>query len=305
MDRLRTPDDRFDALPGFPWEPRYVEVDDPDGGDPLRMAVVDEGPRDAAPLVLLHGEPSWSYLYRHMIPPLLEAGHRVVAPDLIGFGRSDKPSAVTDHTYARHVAWVRQALVDQLDLTDMTVFVQDWGGLIGLRVLAEAPDRFARVVAGNTGLPTGDQRMPDAFHAWRELATTIEVFPVGTFLQGATTTELPDDVVAAYDAPFPDESYKAGARAMPALVPVSPDDPAHDDQIAAWGVLGTFARPFHTCFSDQDPITAGADAPFRTFVPGAADALHTTTTGAGHFLQEDAGPELAAFVLRAIAHDTT
>jgi haloalkane dehalogenase len=300
MNVLRTPDDRFAGLPGFDFEPRYATVDDLDGGE-LRVHYLDEGPADAAPVLLMHGEPSWCFLYRHMIPVLLDAGHRVLAPDLVGFGRSDKPAAMADYTYARHVEWMRQLVVDRLDLRDATFFGQDWGGLVGLRVLAAAPDRFARVVIGNTGLPTGRGAPTEAFLRWQEFSQTTDNFPVGMIVNGGCTTDLTPDVVAGYDAPFPDDSYKAGARIFPSLVPTSADDPATADNEAAWKVLETYDRPFLCAFSDSDPITKGGDAPFLAKVPGAAGQPHTTIAGAGHFLQEDRGPELARVIVDFVA----
>jgi haloalkane dehalogenase len=300
MNALRTPDDRFTELPDFPWTPRYVEVADGDGGA-LRVACIDEGPREAEPVLLLHGEPSWSFLYRRMIPVLLGAGLRVVAPDLVGFGRSDKPAEPSDYTYARHVEWVRAAVLDELGLTGITLVGQDWGGLIGLRLVAEHPDRFARVVVANTGLPTGDSPMSDAFLAWQRFAQTAPQFQVGRIISNGTATELPPEVVAAYDAPFPDDSYKAGARAFPALVPTRPDDPASDANRAAWEALASWRKPFLTAFSDGDPITGGGDRIFRKLVPGADGMPHTTLRGGGHFLQEDVGPSLAEVVVDLIA----
>jgi haloalkane dehalogenase len=300
MNALRTPDDRFTELPDFPWTPRYVEVADGDGGA-LRVACIDEGPREAEPVLLLHGEPSWSFLYRRMIPVLLGAGLRVVAPDLVGFGRSDKPAEPSDYTYARHVEWVRAAVLDELGLTGITLVGQDWGGLIGLRLVAEHPDRFARVVVANTGLPTGDSPMSDAFLAWQRFAQTAPQFQVGRIISNGTATELPPEVVAAYDAPFPDDSYKAGARAFPALVPTRPDDPASDANRAAWEALASWRKPFLTAFSDGDPITGGGDRIFRKLVPGAEGTPHTTLRGGGHFLQEDVGPSLAEVVVDLIA----
>jgi haloalkane dehalogenase len=296
MKTVRTPDDRFADLPGYDFEPHYVEVDDTEGGR-LRVHHLDEGPADAAPVLLMHGEPTWSYLYRHVVPPLVDAGHRVVVPDLVGFGRSDKPTEQSDHTYARHVDWMRQALFDELDLRDITLFGQDWGGLVGLRLVAADPERFARVAVGNTGLPTGHGPASKAFLAWQTFSQTTEDFPVGRIIAGGCTTELGEGVIAAYDAPFPDDSYKAGARIFPTLVPTSPDDPATPDQEAAWAALERFERPFLCCFSDSDPITKGGDAPFLAKVPGARDQAHTTIEGGGHFLQEDRGPELAQVLI--------
>jgi haloalkane dehalogenase len=296
MDSLRTPDDRFHDLPDFPWQPTYVDVDDTEGGS-LRVAVIDEGPRDAPVVLLMHGEPTWSFLYRTMVPVLLEAGMRVVAPDLVGFGRSDKPTRREDYTYARHVGWMREALLDHLDLQGITLVCQDWGGLVGLRLVAEHPDRFARVVAANTGLPTGDHPMGEAFERWRAFSQETPDFAVGAVVAMGCATPPGAEVQAAYDAPFPDDSYKAGARVFPTLVPARPDDPAAPDQRRAWESLQRFDRPFLTAFSDGDPITRGGDRPFRELVPGARDVGHVTMEGGGHFLQEDVGPELARVVV--------
>jgi len=298
MEILRTPDERFAQLADFPFEPHYAEVGVGDGGSAtLRVHYLDEGPTDAAPVLLMHGEPSWSYLYRHMIPVLVAAGHRVVAPDLVGFGRSDKPGAMTDYSYARHVQWMSELLFDQLDLRDVTFFGQDWGGLVGLRLVAADPDRFARVVVGNTGLPDGSGTPSEAFLKWRAFSQESPVFPVGMILNGGTVTELSDEVVAAYDAPFPDDSFMAGARIFPSLVPTSLDDPAAADQAAAWKVLEGFEKPFLCAFSDQDPITGGGDRIFHRRVPGTSGQPHTTIEGGGHFLQEDRGPELAQVIV--------
>jgi haloalkane dehalogenase len=300
MQVLRTPDERFANLPDFPFEPHYAEIDDGEGGV-LRVHCLDEGPRDAAPVLLLHGEPSWSYLYRHMVPPLVAAGHRVIVPDQVGFGRSDKPSEQGDYSYARHVAWMSSLIFGALDLTDITFFGQDWGGLIGLRLVAAQPDRFARVAVGNTGLPTGDRPPSDAFLAWQEFSQTAPVFPIGAIINGGTVTELSAEVIAAYDAPYPDDSYKAGARIWPSFVPTSPDDPEAPANRAAWEVLERFDRPFLCCFSDADPITGGGEKAFIGRVPGTAGQSHTTIEGAGHFLQEDAGPQLAQVLIDFIA----
>ena len=296
MNALRTPDARFAALPDFPFAPHYVEVDDGEGGR-LRVHHLDEGRPDAPAVLLMHGEPSWCYLYRKMIPLLVDAGLRTVAPDLVGFGRSDKPDAQDDYTYARHVEWMRAALFDQLDLRDLTLVGQDWGGLIGLRLVAENPDRFARVVAANTGLPTGDQKMSDAFLAWQRYSQETPVFHVGGIVKGGCTTKLTPEVVAAYDAPFPDDSFTAGARRFPMLVPTSPDDPAAQANREAWTALTAWEKPLLTAFSDRDPVTAGFDRVLRGAVPGAAGQRHTVIEGAGHFLQEDKGEELARVVV--------
>lgn len=291
---LRTPDERFRDLPGFPFEARHVEV--PSGEDgALRMAYVDEGPRDAEVVLLLHGEPSWSFLYRKMIGALTAAGLRAVAPDLIGFGRSDKPAAREDYTYQRHVDWVKSFLA-ATDLDRVTLFCQDWGGLIGLRIVGEEPDRFDRVVAANTFLPTGDQPMPEAFFAWREFSQTVPELPIGFIVRRGCAREVPPEVMAAYDAPFPEERYKAGARAFPALVPASPDDPASEPNRRAWETLRRFDKPFLTAFGDSDPITAGADRVLQSLVPGAKGQPHVTLARAGHFLQEDDGETLGQIV---------
>ena len=305
MEFVRTPDDRFEDLPGWPYAPHYVDVDPGDGSDTkLRVAYVDEGPRDAAPVLCLHGEPSWSYLYRHMIPPLTAAGHRVVAPDLIGFGRSDKPVDQDDYTYQRHVDWMLEWL-RAVDLRDVTLVCQDWGGLIGLRLVAAEPDRFARVVAANTFLPVGDRPPGDAFLNWQRFSQEVETFDSGFIVQGGTTTQLADDVVAAYDAPFPDDRFCAGPRRFPLLVPTSTDDPSSAPNAEAWTVLDQWDKPFLTAFSDKDPISAGADRHFRERIPGAAGLEHPTIAGGGHFLQEDCGPELADVVNAFIASSST
>jgi haloalkane dehalogenase len=289
---LRTPDERFADLPGFPWTPAYAET-----SDGLRVAYLDEGPRDAPVVLLLHGEPSWSYLWRHVVPVLLDAGLRVVAPDLVGFGRSDKPAAESDHTYARHVEWLRSALFDALDLAGITLVCQDWGGLIGLRLVAEHAGRFARVVVANTGLPDGTARLPQPWWDFRDFVARTPDLPVGLLVSSGCATTLPPEVVAAYDAPFPDATYKAGARAFPDLIPQTPDDPATPANQAAWQVLETFDRPFLCAFSDGDPITAGADRAFLARVPGTKGQPHTTIEGAAHFLQEDRGAQLGAVVV--------
>jgi haloalkane dehalogenase len=299
MQTLRTPDERFADLPDFPYEPRHVDVDAGDGSGPVRMAYIDEGPRDGRVVLLLHGEPSWSFLYRKMIPPIVEAGHRAVAPDLIGFGRSDKPTSTDDYTYARHVAWV-SSFLDTAGLRDITLVCQDWGGLIGLRIVAQQPERFAGVVAANTFLPDGSGTPSDAFLAWQQFSQTVEEFPTGQILQGATNTALTDEEVAAYDAPYPDQSYVAGARIFPTLVPTSPDDPGGRDNAVAWESLVSFDKPFVTAFSDGDPVTRGNDVHLQRRIRGAEGQPHVTLEGGHHFLQEDVGPELAQVVIDLI-----
>ena len=298
MRLLRTPQDRFSDLPGFPYPPQYAEVPGADGGPGLRIAYVTDGPADGRPVLLLHGEPSWSFLYRSMLPVLARAGLRAIAPDLPGFGRSDKPADVADHSYARHVEWMRAFAFDALGLRDITLVGQDWGGLIGLRLVAEHPDRFAAVVAANTGLPTGDQDMPAVWWAFRQAVERAEVLDIGRFVQSGCRRPLARAERAAYDAPFPEEAYKAGPRAMPLLVPTRPDDPASAANRAAWQALARWEKPFLCAFSDGDPIT-GAMAPvLQATVPGAAHRPHPVIAGAGHFLQEDAGPQLAAEIAR-------
>jgi haloalkane dehalogenase len=274
-------------------------VDDGEGGQ-LRVHYLDEGPADADPVLLMHGEPSWSYLYRKMIPILVAAGHRVIAPDLIGFGRSDKPSRRQDYSYQRHVDWM-QALLEQLRLERITLVCQDWGGLIGLRLVAENPERFARVVAANTMLPTGDHAPGEAFSNWQRFSQEVPLFPAGGVIKGGTVMPLPQAVIDAYDAPYPDERYKEGARQFPLLVPITPDDPASAANRAAWQVLGQWHKPFLTAFSDQDPITAGGDKLMHKLIPGTRGQTHSTIAGAGHFLQEDQGERLAEVVLAFIA----
>ncbi len=299
MEVVRTPDERFAGLPGFPFRPQYVDVPSGDGGT-LRVHYLDEGPRDADPVLLLHGEPSWCYLYRKMIPILVEGGHRAVVPDLVGFGRSDKPARREDYTYQRHVGWMR-ALIEGLGMRNITLVGQDWGGLIGLRLAAEREDRFVRIVAANTFLPTGDQAPGEAFLRWQHFSQETPEFQVGQIVRGGCVTELSPEVVAAYDAPFPDDTYKAGARQFPMLVPTSPDDPAAEPNRKAWEVLRRWQKPFLTAFSDSDPITRRADRALQSMVPGTKGQLHTTIEGAGHFLQEDKGEELARVIVDFIA----
>jgi haloalkane dehalogenase len=298
---LRTPDDRFTSLPGYPWQPAYAET-----SDGLRVAYLDEGSQDAEVVLLLHGEPTWSYLYRKMVPVLLDAGYRVVVPDLVGFGRSDKPSQVADYTYARHVEWMRSVLFDALDLRGVTLVCQDWGGLIGLRLVAEAElagegDRFARVCAANTGLPDGRRRLPDAWWRFRDFVVRTEDLPVSLLVSRGCADGLSEAEAAAYDAPFPDASYKAGAKAFPDLIPQDEDNPAAADNQRAWEVLARWDRPFLCAFSDRDPITAGGERALMHKIAGAQGQPHTTIGGGGHFLQEDRGEQLARTVVDWVA----
>jgi len=294
MKALRTPDERFKNLKGFPFEPKYAEVPDGEGGR-LRIHYIDEGPRTADPVLLMHGEPSWSYLYRKMIPILIEAGNRVVAPDLVGFGRSDKPAQRSDYTFQRHVDWM-QAWLDRVDLKRITFVGQDWGGVIGLRLVANQPERFARVVVANTGLPTGDGPMSKAFLNWRKFSIEVPDFNVGQIISMGSKTSLPAEVIEAYNAPFPDDTFKEGARIFPSLVPITPDDPASRANREAWKALLQFDKPFLTAFSDGDPITGGGHRIFQEKVPGAKGQPHTTIKGGGHFLQEDCGEDFARVI---------
>ena len=287
MEFLTTPDERFANLADYPFAPHYQAV-----GDGLQMHYVDEGPRDGEVVLCLHGEPSWSYLYRTMIPVYAAAGYRVIAPDLIGFGKSSKPTKTDDYTYQKHVDWTK-ALLHALDLNGINLFCQDWGGLIGLRIVGEEPERFARVVVGNSFLPTGEQGASKAFLQWQQFSQTVPVFPVGMVIQRGTVADLSPEVVAAYDAPFPDESYKAGARIFPALVPTSANDPETANNKKAWETLIQFDKPFLTLFSDSDPITKGAEQLLQKLIPGTIGQPHHIIETAGHFLQEEKGVEIA------------
>ncbi|MFP4598931.1 MAG: haloalkane dehalogenase [Persicimonas sp.] len=291
MEAKRTPDARFEDLADFAYEPNYVDVDDGEGGT-LRMAYIDEGERDAPPVLMLHGEPTWSYLYRKMIPIFVEAGFRAVAPDLIGFGRSDKPTRRDDYTYGRYVDWTGQ-FVEEAGLEDIHLVCQDWGGLIGLRLVAEMPERFSRVVAANTFLPTGDEPIPDAFFKWRELSQSMDDLDPAMVVDLGTVGEVSAEALEAYRAPFPDASYKAAAHVFPMLVPTSSDDPAAEANRAAWVQLQQLDKPFLTLFGDSDPIMRGADVLFQEAVPGTKGQPHATLEQAGHFIQEDQGEELA------------
>lgn len=293
-DILRTPDARFDALPDYDFAPHYTQICDQDLGD-MRLHYVDEGPADAPIVIMMHGEPSWSYLYRFMIKSVAAAGYRVLAPDLIGFGRSDKPAAQSDYTYAKHVDWMTQWLFAVCP-RPAVLFCQDWGGLIGLRMAAENPSYFAGIIAANTGLPIGKGNMPDAFVKWREFSKVIPEFPTGMILQGATERVLSAAEIAAYDAPYPDESYKACARVFPSLVPTDPGMDGVEDNLRAWEVFKTWDKPFLTCFSDKDPVTGGGEAVFKKLIPGAKGQPHTIVKGGGHFLQEDVSDALSDII---------
>jgi haloalkane dehalogenase len=296
MKHLRTDDRQFQNLPAYDFAPNYATVDDTEGGH-LRMHYVDAGNPQAAEVVLcLHGEPTWSFLYRKMIKVFVASGHRVIAPDLIGFGRSDKPTLRTDYTYQRHVDWLT-SLVLQLRLGNLTLFCQDWGGLIGLRIVAGHEERFRRVVTANTGLPTGRTAPSEDFFRWRQVSQDMPSLPVGNLVDMACVARLSADVIAAYDAPFPDESYKAGARQFPMLVPASADDPASEPNRRAWQVLREFERPWLTVFSDKDPLTRNGEQIFQKRIKGASGQPHVIVRDAGHFLQEDKGEEVAKIVV--------
>jgi len=294
MTVLRTPDDRFDNLPGFPFEPHYCEIGDPDLGR-LRIHYVDEGPAHGPVVLCLHGEPTWSYLYRKMIPVFAAAGFRTVAPDLVGFGRSDKPSERSDYSYAKHVRWMKDWVV-AMGLCDVTLLGQDWGGLIGLRMVAELPERFARFSLSNTGLPTGDHQVNEAFHKWRKFSQEDLEFDTGYIVNLFGHGDLTEGEIEAYRAPFPSDEYKAGARQFPMLVPTEPDNPASAANREAWKVLMQWHKPALMCFSDADPIMAGGDKPFLSRVPGTRNQPHVTLKGR-HFIQEEDGEAWARAVV--------
>jgi haloalkane dehalogenase len=295
MGVLRTPDERFEGLPDYDFTPRYSEVEAADGTR-LRAHFIDEGPRDAPPVLLLHGNPSWCYLYRHMVPGLVERGHRVVAPDLIGLGRSDKPVDREAFTMAAHTSWLGQWLESE-DLTGVTLFCQDWGGSLGLLLLPAHGNRIDRVIASNTGLPEG--RGANKFlEDWLAFSQSVDVLPVAALVQAGSTRELSDAELAAYDAPYPDGSYQAGPKRFPALIPVQPDNPGVPQAKAAWAFLETWEKPFLTVFGDRDAVAfaAGAHTVLQRRIPGAHGQPHRVIEGASHFIQEDAPDELVAVI---------
>ncbi len=293
MELLRTPDERFKNLPDYPFLAHYLEVEG------IRIHYLDEGRNDENIILLMHGEPSWSYLYRHMIPILVNAGFRILAPDLVGFGKSDKPRYKKDHSYANHVRWINKWF-NQLDLRNITLFCQNWGSLIGLRVAVANHERFIRIVLSNGGLPTGAGKASEAFLQWQEFAKSSSDFDVGAIIQMGTVREIPEDILNAYRAPFPDDSFLAGPRVMPSLVPTSPDDPEHDANTHARVQFKDWIKPFLTCFSDSDPITEGGDRLWQKIVPGAQGQNHTVVKNAGHFVQEDCSPELAEIIINFV-----
>jgi haloalkane dehalogenase len=292
-DFLRTPDKRFERLPNYSFAPNYAQIDD------MQMHYVDEGPSTADPVLMLHGEPTWSYLYRHMIPVCAAAGHRVIAPDLIGFGKSDKPTQLTSYSYQSHMNWI-QAFIDKLELTNITLVCQDWGSLLGLRLAAENEQRFKAIAVGNGMLPTGEEKVPRAFKIWRAFALNSPWFPIAKIVNSGCFKTLSKDEQRAYNAPFPSKQFKVGTRAFPALVPTEPTNPANEANKAAWRVLETWQKPFLTAFSNGDPITRGGDKYMRQRVPGSKGQDHVTLIG-GHFLQEDSGAEFANAVNQMLA----
>ncbi|GEA12960.1 haloalkane dehalogenase [Alteromonas sp. KUL49] len=298
MKILKTEESAFAKIADFPYTPHFVNVTDTVKSE-LRMAYYQTGPKDGHTVLLLHGEPTWGYLYRYMMPILASAGYNVLVPDLIGFGRSDKPSRKEDYTYARHLIWVKDWF-NQVVQGPCTLFCQDWGGLLGLRLVAELPERFAGVMASNTGLPTGEHTPSEAFLKWRRFSQEVPVFPPAGIVKGATVSTLSDTTLAAYNAPFPTEDHKAGARQFPLLVPATPDDPQTHENRKAWDALANFNKPFITVFSDSDPVTAGGDKIMQKVIPGCHGMKHTTIRQGGHFVQEDKGPELARLLVQFI-----
>ena len=284
MEILRTPNEKFENLKDWPYEEKYYVINS-EYGD-IRVHYIDEGSENTDTVLLIHGEPSWGYLYRHMVNPLVEKGKRVVVPDLPGFGKSDKLSLRDGYTYEKYVKWMSDWLVN-LDFTNITLFGQDWGGLIGLRLATAYPDRFSKIIAANTFLPTGDYDPGEAFLKWKEYSQTVEDFHVGGIIKGGTVRDISQDIIEAYNAPFPDDTYKEAARQFPTLVPITPDDPSSQVNRDAWEKLKEWDKPFLCAFSDSDPVMAGVDKAFLKLVPGTKDMPHTTIERAGHFLQED------------------
>ncbi len=293
---VRTPDPRFAKLPDFPYQPHYAMVADKRYGK-LRMHYLDEGPKSGPAILLMHGEPLWAFLYRKMIPGLVKAGHRVIVPDLMGLGRSDKPVDRAAYTYQAHIDWM-EALLKAVKLKQTALFCQDWGGLIGLRLVTNNPERFTKVVAGNTGLPTGDNgaNLNPAFQNWKRMSQNPQLTAGAVVGGGIRRGPMKPDVVAAYNAPFPDETYMASVRQFPLLVPDAPDNPASEANRKAWKVLEAFTKPFLTTYSDGDPISKAGDAQMQKRIPGCKGQKHVTIKNAGHFLQEDAGEEIAGIV---------
>jgi haloalkane dehalogenase len=289
-EAVRAPEERFSSLPDFPWQPHYREVDG------LRLAHLDEG--DGAPVLLVHGEPTWSYLWRHVMGPLLDAGHRCVVPDHAGFGRSDKPTDVAWYSYDRHTALLAE-LVERLDLRDATIVVHDWGGPIGLRVAADHPDRIARIVAMDTGLFTGHQQMSDAWQMFRDFVARTEDLPIGMLVRGGCHADPGDDVIAAYEAPFPDAASKAGARAFPLMIPLAPDAAGAAEGQRVLDALAADARPKLVLWADQDPVIPPATG--RRFAEAIGTEVAHEIPDAGHFLQEDQGALIGRLIAEWLA----
>ncbi|MCP4763040.1 MAG: haloalkane dehalogenase [archaeon] len=297
MKLLRTPKDSFKKIPDFPFEPHYLEVKE--GEESIRIHYVDEGPKDAEPILLMHGEPSWSYLYRHMIPIFIEAGYRVLAPDLVGFGKSDKPTEKSDYTYKRHISWIKQWLLSpDVNIHNTTLFCQDWGSLIGLRIAIdeECSERISRIVLSNGGLGSDLNKWSEGFFKWLDFSLRVPSMDVGRVIQNATLNVIPEEVMSAYNAPFPDDSYKAGVHIFPSLVPNFEDNPEFESNRNALIKYRKWKKPFLTAFGDSDTVTKGMDSYFQKNIPGAKGQKHTSVHG-GHFIQEDAGPELAKITI--------
>lgn len=294
MNILRTPSENFNNLKDYSFEENYIEfsitLDAVDTVMPVRMHFIDENKDSEDIVLLLHGEPTWSYLYRHMIPILVKAGKRVIAPDLIGFGKSDKLPDRESYTYENHIDWTSN-IIKKLDLKNITFFGQDWGGLIGLRLVADNPDLFNGMVLANTSLPIGKGSTP-GFDAWKKYSQIVEIFNSGKIIQNASLRNLSDNEIAAYNAPFPDDSYLACARQFPTLVPMNPEDPSVQENIAAWEVLKRFDKPVLTIFGSKDPVMLGQEKYFQKMIPGTSGMNHQIVEAA-HFIQEDQ-PELLA-----------
>ncbi len=292
MDILQTPEEQFQNLPDYEFKENYVEIDE------MRMHYVDYGESEQV-VLLLHGEPSWSFLYRRMIKRITRAGIRVIAPDLIGFGKSDKPTDETVYTYQNHYNWLK-SFIEQLGLSEINLFCQDWGGLLGLRMVAFEPQLFARVVASNTFLPIGQPAPSEAFLKWREFSKTSKEFDIGRVIQMGSASELSEEIIAAYNAPFPDESYKVGARVFPSIVPIDFDDPEAATNREAWKELGSFDKPFLTAFGDSDPITRGGEKVIQKLIPGCKGMYHPIVAGGGHFIQEDKPDLMTSLIVNLI-----
>lgn len=288
---IRTPEERFKNLKDYPFQSHYLVV-----GEGLRLHYLDEGNEEDPVVLLLHGEPTWSYLYRKMIPTLVQNNFRVIAPDLIGFGKSDKFIEREEYTYQRHIDWISEFIL-KLDLREINLFCQDWGGLIGLRLVAQLDERFSRIVASNTTLPTGNITMPESFLKWRDFSQSSTSFDIGTVINSGTVKELPEEVIAGYNAPFPSEKYKAGARVFPTLVPIRIDQYESIQNTYAWDKLKEWKKPFLTIFGDHDDIMKGAEKLFQKHIPGAKGQNHAMLR-AGHFIQEEKGEELAELIIK-------